>query len=185
MEAKVNRVNIRIIQGNLLALSVEVAVVVTDPNLTVSPELAALAGDVVRSQTAAIGWCEVGSAVMTEAGRLEGIDKIIHAIGPRWGEGSERGKLSNVTWQCLSLAETNRLRSIALPAISTGTLGYPLEGCAKVMITRIIDFTFENLRSLRSVILCLENAAAVSVFQAEFHRQIEVLKETGEGRVRA
>ena len=54
------------------------------------------------------------------------------------------------------------------------------------MLGRIIDFTFEDLRYIRTISICLdEESPAFEVFEAEFRRQIEELRETGEGRVRA
>lgn len=185
MKAKVNRVTIELVVDNILLQPVDVIVTVTDPNLHVAPELASATGPSVQQQATAIGWCDVGSAVATGAGNLPEVKKIIHAVGPRWGEGSERGKLANATWASLNLAEALEMKSIALPAISVGTLGYPVEGCAQIMIERAIDFTFETLKHLRQVIFCLSNTAIYEVFLEEFNRQIEDLRSTGEGRVRA
>lgn len=184
MKAKINKVHIHLIQGDLLTLPVQSVVVVTDTNLTVDESLAAAAGPIVQQQTALISWCAVGQAVMTDSGNLKNIRKIIHAVAPRWGEGSERGKLGNVVWECLHLAEDNELESIALPAISVGSLGYPVENCAKIMLTRVIDFTFEKLKHVSSIIFCVKDASELAVFQSEFERQIHALKQTGEGHVR-
>lgn len=183
MKAKVNKVTIQLLQGDLFALQVDAIVHTTDPNLTVSPSLIAATGPTIEQQTSAVGWCDVGSAVSTGAGRLEGVQKIIHAVGPRWGEGSERGKLANVTWAILSLAETHELKTVAMPAISVGANGYPLENCAVTMLTKIIDFTFENLKHLRGVVLCLKDETELEAFRAEFQRQIDSLKDAGEGKV--
>lgn len=185
MKAKVNKVTIQVTQGDILNTPVASIVTVTDPNLTVDATLLAKAGSNVQSQTQQIAWADVGSAVITTAGNLKHVDHIIHAVGPRWSDDSARAKLALVTWQCLLLAEDNALKSIALPAISTGALGYPLEGCAKVMIEQIIDFTFEKLKSLRTIILCVDSLNALKIFEAELTRQLEDLKETGEGQVRA
>jgi O-acetyl-ADP-ribose deacetylase (regulator of RNase III) len=121
--------------------------------------------------------------VITSAGDAP-FEKIIHTVGPRWGEGSERGKLANATLQALRLAESNQLKSVALPAISAGALGYPLENCAKTMFEQIIDFTFEDLRYLRTIIVCLDSELALQVFREEFIRQLDDLKESGEGKVK-
>lgn len=184
MKAKINKINILIIHGDILTVPAQSIVVPTDPNLTVDERLASVAGPVVRRQTHLIGWCDVGQAVITDAGNLKNVRKIIHAVAPRWGEGSERGKLGNVTWECLSLAEAHELESIALPAISVGTLGYPVENCAKIMMTRVIDYTFEKLKHLSSVIFCLRDESEQSVFETELERQIQELKQSGEGKVR-
>jgi O-acetyl-ADP-ribose deacetylase len=183
MKAQVNKVIIQIVHNDIHSLPVAAVVQATDTNLSVSPALAAKAGPTIQRECIQIGWCEVGNAVMTGPGNLA-IEKIIHAVGPRWGEGSERGKLANVTLQCLRLAESSGLKSIALPPISTGTLGYPLENCAKIMLTQIIDFTFENLKHLRQIIMCVDTSHAHEVFQHEFKHQLQELKETGEGKVK-
>ena len=183
MKAQVNKVTIQIVHDDILSLPVAAIVQPTDTNLSVNPTLVAKAGLAVQRECIQIGWCEVGNAVVTGAGNLA-VDKIIHAVGPRWGEGSERGKLANVTLECLRLAERNHLKSIVLPPISTGGLGYPLENCAKTMLTQIIDYTFEDLKHLRQVIVCVDTSRALEVFQQEFQQQLQELKEAGEGKVK-
>jgi O-acetyl-ADP-ribose deacetylase (regulator of RNase III) len=184
MKAKVNKVNIQLTQEDILSLPVAAIVTVTDPNLHVDPALLAKTGPTVQVQAEAIRWSDVGTAIVTDAGLLKNTVKIIHAVGPRWGDDSARAKLALVTWQCLELAEEHGLKSVALPPISTGALGYPLENCALTMLEQIIDFTFEKLRFLRSIVLCVGDAPnAMSIFETEFTRLLEELRETGEGQV--
>lgn len=178
MKAKVNKVNIRIVQENLLALPVSAIVRVTDPNLSLNPELVIRAGSSVVEACQDIGWCAVGSAAITTAGQLQ-FEKIIHAVAPRWGEGSERAMLAKLTLKCLWLAEEHQIKSLAFPPVSTGALGYPLESCARIMLKEIIDFTFEDLRHLRTIVLCLEDVLAYEVFNAEFVRVLRTLQEQG------
>lgn len=185
MKAKVNKVTIHINRGDIFAQSVDGIVHTTDPNLTVSPILTKKAGPSIQEQAKRLGWCDVGSIVITDAGNLPHTLQIIHAVGPRWGEGSERGKLANTTWSILIEAEENGLKSVALPAISVGTNGYPLENCAVTMLTKIIDFTFENPKHLRTIILCLADETQVIVFSQELQKQIEALKDAGEGKINA
>ena len=184
MEAKINKVRIRIVQGDLLQQEVDGLVHATVPSLTLDDELAKRAGPTLKRACTEIGWCDVGTAIITEAGRLP-YAKVIHVVGPRWGEGSERGKLANATWDTLRLAEANKLKSIALPAISVGPMGYPVENAAKTILGEIIDFTFEPLKSLRTVIICLASELVYETFEFEFSRQIQALKDNGEGKVRA
>lgn len=182
MKAKVNKVTIQILQDSILTLTVNGLVTVTDTNLTVQPDLLTKTGLTVQQACNIIGWCDIGEAIITNAGNMS-ISKIIHAVAPRWGEGSERAKLANVTLQCLRLAEQNHLKSIAIPAISTGILGYPIENCAKTMLTQIIDFTFEDPRHLKTIIVCLDSSTAYNIFKSEFLNQLDDLKETGDGKV--
>lgn len=184
MKAQVNKLSIEIMQGELLSLPVSGLVIQTDTSLTLSPTLISKAGAAVQAACTNLGRYEVGSAAIIDAGKLH-VEKLILAVGPRWGEGSERGKLANVTWQCLQLAEEHTLKSIAFPPISTGTLGYPLENCAKTMLTQIVDFTFEKVKHLRSILVCVDDSLALEAFEQEFRQQLEELRQTGEGRVRA
>jgi O-acetyl-ADP-ribose deacetylase len=176
MKAMVNKVNIVIVQRDILTLPVDAIVVVTDPTLSVADELLALAGSIIQDQTNEIGPKDVGSAVITDAGNLNGANKIIHAVAPRWGEGSERGKLRNVIWEALRLTEEHMQESVAFPPVSTGTLGFPLESCAKIMLSRIIDFTFEDIQHLQNIYICLdEEPPAFEIFVAELNLQTQNL----------
>ena len=182
MKAKINKVTVRLTRETVLTVDAAGVVNATDPNLSLPPEFVAKAGIEVVRECTIIGWCDVGTATVTTAGGLAA-EKIIHAVGPRWGEGSERGKLASATWECLHLAEENSLKSIALPAISTGAMGYPLENCATTMITQIVDFTFEDLKHLRTIILCLPDELAFDAFKREFKQQLEQLRQSGAATV--
>lgn len=183
MKARVNKVTIQIVQDDILSLNVGGIVNPTDTNLHLSPTLLARAGASVQQSCGLIGWCETGYAVVTDAGDLP-VEKLIHVVGPRWGEGSERGKLASATLECLRLAEQHRLKSVALPAISVGVLGYPAENCAKTMLTHILDFTFDDPKYLRSIIVCLDDSLVYQIFKAEFEAQIQELKAAGDGEVK-
>lgn len=183
MKAKVNKVTVKLIKGDILAPDVDAIVNATDTTLSLPPALADRAGPEVVQECRRIGWCDVGSAVATSAGNLPH-QWIIHTAGPRWGEGSERGKLAKSVRSILQVAEEQRVTSVALPAISTGAQGYPLENCAVTMLSEIIDFTFEPLQHLRAVTLCLDADMAFQVFKSEFKRQLDELRANGEGKVK-
>lgn len=182
MKVKINKVTLQISDADILSLAVDGFVNSTDPNLNLSPILLAKAGQSVQEACKAIGWCDIGEAVITPAGNLPH-HYIIHVVGPKWGEGSERGKLANATLACLRLAEKSRLRSLSFPAISAGVLGYPLENCARTMIAQIIDYTFESPRYLKNISICLDNQTAYLVFKSELNNQIDELRKAGDGEV--
>jgi O-acetyl-ADP-ribose deacetylase (regulator of RNase III) len=184
MKAKVNKVTIQLHAGDVYSSGAAAVAVQTNSDLALSDALLARTGPNVLRETTLIGWCDVGSAVITGKGDLPApIEKVIHVVGPRWGEGSERGKLAGATFECLRLAETNRQKSLALPPISTGTLGYPLENCAKTMIAQVIDYAFEELKHLNRVIFCLDETIAFDIFKRELSSQLNDLKASGEGKV--
>jgi O-acetyl-ADP-ribose deacetylase (regulator of RNase III) len=110
MKVKVNKVQIQIVEGDILDVSGSALVMVTDTNLNLDPDLLARGGAELALARQQIGWARVGSAVSTPAGKLP-YQRLIYAIGPRWGEGSERGKLAYVVFHCLREAEEHGLRS--------------------------------------------------------------------------
>src|SRR5918911_832577 len=79
------------------------------------------------------GIVSVGSAVSTTAGKLP-CKAVIHAVGPRMGEGNEDYKLRKAVKSSLVLASEIGFRSISMPAISSGIFGFPKDRCAKILV---------------------------------------------------
>ncbi len=87
------------------------------------------------------GGCETGNAVITTAGNLSA-KYIIHTVGPIWMGGGvgESNLLTNCYRHSLLLVIQNGIKSIAFPAISTGTFGYPIEKAAPIAVNTVIEF---------------------------------------------
>ncbi len=85
-----------------------------------------------------IGHCAVGEAVATEGFRLPA-KYIFHTVGPLWrgGESGEEAQLRACYRNCLKLAESMRLNSVAFPLISSGIFGYPKEQAYDVAVSEI------------------------------------------------
>ena len=120
-------------------------------------------GPAIQEECDRIGGTFVGGAVITTGGNLKA-RHVIHAVGPRMGEGDEDQKLENATRNSLLVADENKLRSIAFPAISTGIFGYPIERCAKIML-RVTKDHLEGETGLELAIFCLYGRDAFEVFQ--------------------
>ncbi|NXI15503.1 PAR14 polymerase, partial [Irena cyanogastra] len=93
-----------------------------------------------------LGNLQPGCAVITRAGKLP-CKNVIHAVGPRWSkEKSETcvNLLRKTVKNCLQLAETHKHRSIALPAISGGIFGFPLELCTYSIVSSIKETLEES-----------------------------------------
>ena len=74
----------------------------------------------------------------TVVGRLP-CQALIHAVGPRWKKNpTNRDHLKEACINCLTNA--GGYKSIALPAISTGMFGCPMDQCADVMISSVVEF---------------------------------------------
>lgn len=109
------------------------------------------------------GQVKVGEAAYTSAGALRA-KYVIHAVGPRMGEGDEDEKLRNATLNSLKLAEQLGLSSIVFPAISTGIFGYPRERCARIMLGTIREYVLSGGR-IRGIMLCLYDEETYRIFE--------------------
>jgi len=89
---------------------------------------------------AQIGRLSAGKAVITTAGRLPA-KYVIHTVGPVYG-GGKRGEaqtLASCYREAIRIADDHGIHSLALPAISTGAYGYPVQEAATVAIKAVID----------------------------------------------
>jgi O-acetyl-ADP-ribose deacetylase len=85
----------------------------------------------------------VGTAVATTAGKLP-CKAVIHAVGPRMGEGNEDYKLRKAVRSSLLLASKKGFRTISMPAISSGIFGFPKDRCAKILVEESKTFLQGN-----------------------------------------
>jgi O-acetyl-ADP-ribose deacetylase (regulator of RNase III) len=100
----------------------------------------------------------------TSAGRLP-CKYVIHAVGPVWGSGEEDDKLDAAVRGSLRVADELRLKSLALPAISTGIFGFPKGRAAGIIFRSIHQYFNENPSSgLELVRLTLFDQLTVDVF---------------------
>ena len=95
----------------------------------------------------------------TSAGNLP-CQYVIHAVGPVWGEGDEDRKLSDAISAALKMADTLRVSSVSLPAISTGIFGFPVKRAAGIFMRSLQDFCAQpghkHLRNIKLVLFDME-----------------------------
>lgn len=89
--------------------------------------------------------CATGEAKITPGFNLPA-RYIIHTVGPIYGE--EGGREDELLYACyrnaIMLAYENGLKSVAIPAISAGAFGFPLEDVASIGVRA----TFEALKDI-------------------------------------
>jgi len=127
-------------------------------------------GPEIQAECNKIGGTFVGGAVITTAGNLKA-KHVIHAVGPRMGEGNENEKLKNATLNSLKVADENNLTSISFPAISTGVFGFPIGRCAEIMLKTTIDY-LKGQTGLKKVVFCLFGKDSYQVFENQLKQEI-------------
>jgi len=127
-------------------------------------------GPEIQKECDKIGGTFVGGAVITTGGNLKA-KYVIHAVGPRMGEGNEDEKLKNATLNSLKVADENNLKSIAFPAISTGIFGFPIKRCADIMLKTAIDY-LKSQTELQRIVFCLFGQESYKVFENQLSQQI-------------
>jgi len=160
---------IRLIQGDITDLDIDVIVNAANAQLILGGGVAGAirwkGGPKIQEECNEIGGTFVGGAVITTGGNLKA-KRVIHAVGPRMGEGNEDEKLKNATLNSLKLMDEHGLKNIAFPAISTGIFGYPIEKCAKIMISTAKEYLSRETL-IAEVVFCLYSKPDFEVFEKE------------------
>ncbi len=110
------------------------------------------AGPELLAECRALGGCPTGQARLTKGYRLPA-KWVIHTVGPVWN-GGDRGEdalLAACYRNSLALAVRYGARTIAFPAISTGTYGFPLERATRIAVTEVRRF-LEGESSIEQVV---------------------------------
>ncbi len=168
MQKLVNRVTIELVQGDITDLATDAVVNAANESLQMGGGVAGAirrrGGPAIQRECDDIGGTSVGTAILTTGGNLKA-RYVIHAVGPRWGEGDEEPKLISAVENALKLAESKQLRSIAIPAISTGIFGFPKAQAANLILSTTIDHVKNTKSTLRHIVFCLFDPASYSIFE--------------------
>jgi O-acetyl-ADP-ribose deacetylase len=125
------------------------------------------AGPQLLEECRTLGGCPTGQAKITKGYKLPA-KHVIHTVGPVWG-GGKRGEaelLASCYRESLKLAATQKLKSVAFPAISCGAYGYPLEQAVKIAVRECAAFAAANPLPDRIIFACFD-AATQAAYEAE------------------
>lgn len=104
------------------------------------------------------GKCKTGEAVITTAGNLPA-KKVIHTVGPVYNGGNRLEKEKQLLADCyinsLKLAETNELKTIAFPNISTGIYRFPKSLAADIAIKSVLNYKSETIEEV--IFVCFDD----------------------------
>jgi O-acetyl-ADP-ribose deacetylase len=160
-----------VVKGNLLEQPVDAIVNAANGHLAhgggVAGIISRAAGAQLQEESDALvlshGPYETGEAVTTTAGRLP-FKAVIHAVGPRYGEGDEERKLVQALLAAFSLANEKGWESVAFPAVSSGIFAVPLDICARAYLAAA------RRAPLRKVRLCLRDQPVIDAVLQEMQR---------------
>ncbi len=150
VDAIVNAANGQLAHGGGVALAISRAA---------GPQLQAESDALIRK----MGVLPAGSAVITSAGRLP-FKGVIHAVGPRQGEGDEETKLIGALKGAFERARSRAWSSVSFPAVSSGIFAVPLEICARAYVTAM------RASPLAQVRLCLRDQPIIDAVLKELSK---------------
>jgi O-acetyl-ADP-ribose deacetylase (regulator of RNase III) len=157
-----------VVRGDLLKEPVDAIVNAANGHLAhgggVAGIISRAAGPALQAEcerlVAARGPLATGSAIVSTAGRLP-FKGVIHAVGPRSGEGDEEKKLFNALTASWERARENGWESVSFPAVSSGIFAVPLEICARAYLKAA------RASPLRNVRLCLRDQPVIDAVLKE------------------
>lgn len=173
MQTKINETIIELVEGDITALETDAIVNAANERLAhgggVAAAIARAGGPVIQRESSRWvqehGRVPTGSAAITSGGDLRA-DHVIHAVGPVYDAKSPSqaaGLLASAVTSALQMADEHGLASVALPAISTGIFGYPMDEAAEVMVEAVIDYA-KSGTALERIVFCLYGSASFDVF---------------------
>jgi O-acetyl-ADP-ribose deacetylase (regulator of RNase III) len=166
VEAKVNKTVLELFQGDITEQDTDAIVNAANAALQMGGGVAGAirrkGGPKIQEECNKIGGTLVGGAVITTGGNLKA-RYVIHAVGPRWGEGNEDEKLKNATLNSLKVADQNNLKSISFPAISTGIFGFPMKRASEIMLRTTIEY-LKGKTGLKKVTFVLYDTDSFKTF---------------------
>lgn len=170
MKWTINGKRLVLVQGDITEMDADAIVNAANKNLVLGAGVAGAikskGGPSIQEECHRIGGAPVGGAAITTGGNLKA-RYVIHAVGPRMGEGDEDRKLADATRNSLNLAHEKGLSSIVFPAISTGIFGFPKNRCAWIMLSTVAETLRKEETTLTEVVFCLWGEESLQVFKNE------------------
>lgn len=165
---------IELIQGDITTLDVDAIVNAANSRLAggggVDGAIHRAAGPRLLEGCRRLGGCPTGDARITPGFDLPA-RHVIHAVGPVYS-GGDRGEpelLAACYRRSLELAVQHGLTTIAFPAISTGTYGYPFDAASRIAFQ--VVWTFLTRETF------IRRATFVYFGERDFRRALEIFDE--------
>ena len=173
MKVNIGKSVLELVDGDITEMETDAIVNAANAQLVLGGGVAGAirrkGGPEIQAECNKIGRTFVGGAVITTAGKLKA-KHVIHAVGPRTGEGDEDRKLKNATLNSLKVADQNSLKTISFPAISAGIFGFPIGRCAEIMLETTMSY-LKGRTGLERVVFCLFGQDSYEVFEKRLKKE--------------
>lgn len=160
------------IKGDITELEVDAIVNAANNDLVLGSGVAgailAKGGPRIQEECDRVGSIRLGEAAVTTAGNLKAY-YVIHAASMEMGEETTVKNLRSSTRNSLLRAEEKGFKTIAFPAIGTGIAGFPMEDCAKIMISEVLEH-LKSRSSLEKIYFVLYDDAARNTFEETYKK---------------
>ena len=160
------------LKGDLTAMDVDAVVNAANTDLMLGGGVAGAirnkGGPAIQEECDRLSPIALGEAAVTTGGRLKALC-VIHAASMHLGGQTTAESLRLATHHSLQRAEEKGLKSIAFPAIGTGIAGFPMEECARIMLTETLQH-LETRTSLEKIYFVLYDDAALKTFEEVYHQ---------------
>jgi O-acetyl-ADP-ribose deacetylase (regulator of RNase III) len=164
------RERMHIVQGDITRLAVDAIVNAANAALAsgggVDGAIRRAAGPALDAACAALGGCPTGEARLTRGFRLPA-KWVIHTAGPVWHGGgqAEPELLARCYRNCLTLAASHAIESVAFPSISTGIYGYPVGLACRIALAEV-GRGLQALPSILSVTFVCFDRSTLDAYRA-------------------
>jgi O-acetyl-ADP-ribose deacetylase (regulator of RNase III) len=165
-------VKVAFTKGDITDQAVDAIVNAANTDLEMSEGLAGAifkkGGERIREECERLAPIRLGEATVTTGGNLRAY-YVIHAAVVRLHEKATADSIREATHQALLRAEEKVIRSLALPALGTGSAGFSVEEAAQIMLKVVLDH-IKMRSSLEIIHVVLFDDAALKVFEETYQR---------------
>jgi O-acetyl-ADP-ribose deacetylase (regulator of RNase III) len=155
---------IEVIQGDITRLDVDAIVNAANTSLLggggVDGAIHRAAGPRLVMECRMLHGCRTGEAKVTHGYNLPA-RWVIHTVGPVWqgGQAGEDELLARCYRESLKIAREKALRTVAIPAISTGVYRFPVPRAAHIAARETAAFLAANPLPQRVMLVCFGDAS--------------------------
>jgi O-acetyl-ADP-ribose deacetylase (regulator of RNase III) len=140
---------VELIKGDITTLEVDAIVNAANKSLLggggVDGAIHAAAGPDLLAECEKLNGCDTGKSKITNGYNLKA-KHIIHTVGPVWygGYRDEPGLLASCYQTSLALAKEKKIKTLAIPGISTGVYRFPIDLAAVIAVNETRRFLDNN-----------------------------------------